>query len=1100
MAKRLENELGDGADKVKRSRSAAAVSKVVNLVGACASTAAKSAVSAASTAVTAASSTAASAASTAASALEDMAETSVVSRIRGRTRDCHAEAEMAVRELEEEEKRAVLKLQAQVRSRRVRLNMREEQRHRLEVEDASAAAIKLQAGIRRRAAQRYVKEGQSATRIQARWVAKMAAARVRAERDRLAMPAGSAPEAQLDTVVGKPSPGASGRLKKVEKNSAQEAATARIRAHKEKERAAAAVKVQAQARGNADRKMIEERKAAAVKLQAQARGRRDRKLVEAKRATAAGPAVAGGKARSSKPVAPATAPGRATAPSATQAVVGTPVGSELVDGTLLDQTINSAMSPERVALAAGTAARDTGTEVRVEAAGVVATAKPAAARVPRTDHLATPPPSRPPSPPPSPPKVAPRSTACLPPSPPPSPPKVAPRHAHGITVMRNARVASNKFRMQGRQTRTSTVDEEDTPSSPCAVKNRRRLSLGGLGRRRSSASADTAADDSGEAAADDKVASTPRGDGGRLSLTRRPSFHAQIDEEGKRRLSKSPRHQSFHSKIGEAEDAESSSMRKKSRRFSVMPTFLGDMSGGRFLKSRGSIFSSKRLPLQRRGSAVRKIMKQRFRQVQQVQRIERAPTFRALPSILVVPNLEITLAMSLATGQMEAAAEMLVAYFMALPGPEPPCNTETFANATNGTAANSAAAINGTGNASALLECGALLDAADPDAEPPFVFGWLLLSAPICVFHMLWLFWIGRLLSDFYANHAKRCWVPLNKETELELGDGLVSDVAEELAEEVMMAKRLAKNIFTLRAAQRRSGSYECPEEDAEEPARTEQALAFASLRACFRLPTTDVAPRAGLSLDMLASFLGDGNPSRRGVYHACIGLFLQLLFAIVIGGLKRPGEANANIAVGQVILVATLQLLSALWSVCGDPSDKLLGFMGCVCSTCECISSVLLLFAHLSKDDPTLAAYFAELAIDFFKVSIYAPLFLTVNDTFIVPAVAEFGAVHKRAKAEAWSWKQTAIEGFKAVLMLPFSSLGEVLSILTKRAEVDEDDETATAPSSALDRITHGYAGHGHAPRAVASTEAVPTWDDGSGVQSRVSFTDVVPFAKNKP
>ena len=91
------------------------------------------------------------------------------------------------------------------------------------------------------------------------------------------------------------------------------------------------------------------------------------------------------------------------------------------------------------------------------------------------------------------------------------------------------------------------------------------------------------------------------------------------------------------------------------------------------------------------------------------------------------------------------------------------------------------------------------------------------------------------------------------------------------------MAKRLAKKIFTTRAAQRRSGEYVCPEEDAEEPARTEQALAFASLRACFRLPTSREtgAHSAGLSLDMLAAFLGDGNPTRRGVFHACIGLFL---------------------------------------------------------------------------------------------------------------------------------------------------------------------------------------------------------------------------------
>ena len=175
-------------------------------------------------------------------------------------------------------------------------------------------------------------------------------------------------------------------------------------------------------------------------------------------------------------------------------------------------------------------------------------------------------------------------------------------------------------------------------------------------------------------------------------------------------------------------------------------------------------------------------------------------------------------------------------------------------------------------------------------------------------------------------------------------------------------------------------------------------------------------------------SFLDGGSATRRGTYHTLVALLLQLIFATLIGGLKEAGSADPSVAVIQVSLLAVIQLLIALWAVCADPSDKLLGFTGFICSTCEMISSCLLLAANYSADDSDLATYYATMAVDFYKVAIFAPLVLGVNDTLIVPVVSAATTIVRRGRAENWPARKILFEVVLAVLRLPLDFIAEVI------------------------------------------------------------------------
>ena len=653
------------------------------------------------------------------------------------------------------------------------------------------------------------------------------------------------------------------------------------------------------------------------------------------------------------------------------------------------------------------------------------------------------------------------------------------------------------------------------------------------------------------------------------------------------------------SREGSCRSSEDSTSRR--RRISLMPWSGGTPSRESFRDGTEMSSSRKRQrsllpsPAARRRSlsparkqSVRRIMRARFRQVQNVERISAANKFYGLPTLLVVPNLELTLLIVLAAGLMEVAVEMLVAYFTQ---PAPPNACGGLSNGTVGGGSNATA--NGT-------VC------VNPDEGSDGVslaFAWFALSLAVAVGLLWWMLWVGLLLHDFRRHHSRQCWVPAaeidetdpavaattpalahgvsrvpalalgnsskaaapagnvalasggseartpaaaepakaqeaekeekeEEETMVERIEEAVSDAAaaaaraaeeaaaaaaraaEEMAEdvaelledakaevfeEVSAIRRALRQIFTARRAARRAGAYERPEADAAEPARTEAALSLVWKGSVCRLPRMErIAASAGLSLDMLMSFLDAGQPSRRGTYHTFLMMLLQLTFASLVGGFKRPGAKNVSVAVLQVSLLALMQLLMALWAVCGDPSDKLLGLTGFICSLFELASSCMLLAAHYTPD-PDSAARMGKMAVDVFKVAIFTPLALALNDTLVVPVVAAANRIVRRGRAEHWPVRRILLEVLLALLRLPLDFLVEVIGQVmpwvsfllfkVEEAEMQEDAERAKgeAPATA----------EGEAPAAAyaparSATAAAVAATEGARTRTIVVFKDV--------
>ena len=368
-----------------------------------------------------------------------------------------------------------------------------------------------------------------------------------------------------------------------------------------------------------------------------------------------------------------------------------------------------------------------------------------------------------------------------------------------------------------------------------------------------------------------------------------------------------------------------------------------------------------------RRERARRMLKQKIRLAKHAQRIKSARKFRGLPSSLVLPHLEITLMVMLVTGQVEAAAEMMVVSLMHLS--EAPCAATAGAWDGTGDVAShdggSAAGANATAQPARKLESDSTdttetigingTNATESESctvlspEETIGFPWFLLSFTCLAAVVVWLVWVARLLRHFYRHHSKTCWVPSaaegraeatstdakakeTKETgaagafvvrgpEAENAKDALEDVAakalqvaedvvEEMDHVITQTKRSLLSIGTMRRAVRRSGTYEVPEEDQLEPARTEDALAHAMV--CCRGARQASIVRflgalpahAGLSYNMLTSFLDDGSASRRGTAHSFIAVLLQMAFACAIGGLKRPGETVAAVAVTQVISI----------------------------------------------------------------------------------------------------------------------------------------------------------------------------------------------------
>jgi len=212
---------------------------------------------------------------------------------------------------------------------------------------------------------------------------------------------------------------------------------------------------------------------------------------------------------------------------------------------------------------------------------------------------------------------------------------------------------------------------------------------------------------------------------------------------------------------------------------------------------------------------------------------------------------------------------------------------------------------------------------------------------------------------------------------------------------------RLLARLKLMRPRMRGRGEYAPAEDAMAEPARTQRALrramTWGGILECLpwirkRQPPLSTEQHAAARYEELAIWLGDGaGSSLRGSCYVLVLTMLQLLIAVFIQIYAVLGERNAWAQRSSLIACCVLQLLMAVWTVCGDPVDALDALFSCLASTFEFVATTLLLAASHAEGDA--ARQLGERSADLLLASVCVPMVLTVYDSLVMPLIRSMHA-----------------------------------------------------------------------------------------------------------
>ena len=323
-------------------------------------------------------------------------------------------------------------------------------------------------------------------------------------------------------------------------------------------------------------------------------------------------------------------------------------------------------------------------------------------------------------------------------------------------------------------------------------------------------------------------------------------------------------------------------------------------------------------------------------------RVTRRPHFKSLPDALFWPNPEVLILSCFATGMLQ-------------------CASSVFAAATAGYA-------------------------TMPTS----------LAIAIAVILILTVFYIHQCtwLVIFYMHHLRNCWVPAEEpEDKAEVDDPFFA-----------LLTNLSRGCF--KAKSRELGSFEPPEEDTEEPARTERALGRFFTWRCLRFREIN----SGDAFSYLPSWLGDSSGSGKfGVFYMFFMIALQLLTGVIMGiFFSVPWGSSSNGGKALLTILLSLQLVGAVWSLClRTANDKLDGLEKALIYFIEAAATALMLASAYvaeaggnSSDDADsgepgkdlanlkLSLQLATTSASILMGAIFFPLGITFYNSFIVPIV----------------------------------------------------------------------------------------------------------------
>ena len=307
------------------------------------------------------------------------------------------------------------------------------------------------------------------------------------------------------------------------------------------------------------------------------------------------------------------------------------------------------------------------------------------------------------------------------------------------------------------------------------------------------------------------------------------------------------------------------------------------------------------------------------------------PHFRSLPQVLFWPNLEVTFLVTFSPGLLQCSAAVLGATF---------AGYDTTSHS-------------------------------------------LGIALIAILFVALFYAWQLHRFIAFIVYHKHICWHPVEEPN----GKDEVDDPC------FALLANITRGFF--RPASRELGSFEPPDEDTEEPERTERALArFFSF---FPMKINHMC--AGDALSELSTWLDDSSGGARGIWYLFGIMFIQLITALLLGLTYSFGWSQSSTGSKALLgCLIFLQLLMAWWSIFRTANDKIDGVEKFFVSLCEATSLCLLLAANILADssegeESDLHRLERSLALvvisgQFLMAAVFFPMATTVYNTFIVPAV----------------------------------------------------------------------------------------------------------------
>jgi hypothetical protein len=183
----------------------------------------------------------------------------------------------------------------------------------------------------------------------------------------------------------------------------------------------------------------------------------------------------------------------------------------------------------------------------------------------------------------------------------------------------------------------------------------------------------------------------------------------------------------------------------------------------------------------------------------------------------------------------------------------------------------------------------------------------------------------------------------------------------------------------------RERGGYEAPEEDSEEPARTERLLAS---------PFSLLHSNAGDACDAMSTlWLSRSSGSISGVFYDLFSIALMLGLGVAFGLEDVASRANWG-AITQAVIVFSLQACLTLYVLMLCPSiDRIDNFQTWVQLMLEATATFLLLSPLISGSEPsgTAAKLSVFIALIIALVAVFLPVLNKIYEVIVVPFIEWF-------------------------------------------------------------------------------------------------------------